>query len=110
MNTATQITDGTFDSTEWKGDARLYVLDPPVTFSDGQTKHVVVSALDLEARRAEDFGLTMWDDILGIDRTAETLVFPTTPEGDVRDWVELALVDTMDHVAALAALGYEVVE
>lgn len=109
MNTATQVTEN-FDTDEWKGDARLYRLDPPALYIDGFTEYVVVSALDVAARRAEEPMLAMLDAMTGVSRQVETMVFPTDASGNTLDWGELALVEALDHDAALAELGYTVGE
>lgn len=109
MNTATQITEN-FDTNEWRGEARLYRLDPPVLYVDGFTEYVVVSALNVAARRVEEPVLAMFDAMTGISRQFETMVFPTDASGSTLDWGELAFVEALDHDAALAELGYAVAE
>lgn len=71
----------------FRGDARVYRLDPP--FEGNET--VVVSAIT----SAFDTG------------RAETMVFPYA-DGSVTDWGELAFSPDLDHEAALRDLGYGV--
>jgi hypothetical protein len=96
---------------DWKSDAALYRVSPPVIYGDEVlTDYVIVSSIDLQARRADDPSLALWDMFFGIDRTEETLVFPADSDAEVLDWDELALVDVRSHFLALTALGYEVAE
>lgn len=78
---------------EWYGDVRLYRLSRPASVerSDGDVLHshyVVVSAATLP------------------NGAEETMVFLAGPDGHVLSWLDLAVVHTLDHDAALAALRF----
>lgn len=102
MNIATKIVD-LFD---WKGDAALYRLAPPLPHGE----YVIVSAIDLAERRNSSPELAMFDFFAGIDRTEETMIFAAFEDGQVTDWGELAVVPVQSHMLALMDLGYEVIE
>ena len=86
------------------GDARLYELSKAVTFKSGyddddnpvqdETYFVVVSG------------------IVAMFSGRETYIFPSDQDGNVLDWGELegSFRGNIDHQAALANLGYEVIQ
>lgn len=81
----------------FRGDARLYRLDPPLThndYFDGEITHeyVVVSAAN--------------DPYSG----PETYIFPADEKGNVTSWGELtgSQRGTLDHEAVLSDLGYTI--
>jgi hypothetical protein len=78
----------TKELTGWRGEARLYQLDPPL---NGH-KYVVVSATVVDYSGAETY-------IFGADR-----------DGRVTDWGELpgSFQGGTDHEGALRNVGYEV--
>lgn len=82
---------------DWKGDARLYRLDPPIPWEGiddeaGDAEHVIVSAADA-------FGMGL-----------ETFIFPANKDGELLDWGELpgSFKGASDHERALGGAGYEV--
>lgn len=79
--------------TGWKGDARLYRVDPPIQFNgDRKTKYVVVSAATV------------------MFSGPETYIFPASREGKVLDWLELhgSFRGALDHTRALEGAGYSI--
>lgn len=123
MSTATKTTGKatlvrTMDPTTWKGDSRLYKLDPPLF---GNVEHAVVSSL--EDAPPMDPILALLGSMAGLKVPTggpETMLIPTDAEGDDRSEEGLALNDehshelldlvsnTTDHVQFLADLDYEV--
>jgi hypothetical protein len=85
----------------WKGDARLYRVDPPMlTHSWGdedasptEHEHVIVSA------------------VVAMYSGPETYIFPATAEGEAVDMLEMdgSFRGALDHEQALRNAGYEVV-
>ncbi len=82
---------------EWRGDARLYRLDPPMTVEDHEgvlesCEHVVVSAVDVP-----------WSG-------PETYIFGADADGNVPRMSELpgSFRGDRDHARALGDAGYEV--
>ena len=75
----------------FRGDARLYQLDPPL---DGN-EFVVVSGID----KAID------------TLKPETFIFKANGKGEVLDWLELpgSFEGSVDHVKALEGAGYTIV-
>lgn len=74
----------------WNGDARLYRVDPPMTYDDDKkTNYVVVSAVNVPP-----YG-------------PETYIFPATRLGEVLDWLELpgSFRGALDHTRALEGAG-----
>lgn len=73
----------------FRGDARLYELNPPL---EGAT-HVVVSAVS------------------SFMMEPETYIFRSDTEGEIQDWLEMegSFRGGMDHQKALHNAGYEVV-
>ena len=77
----------------WKGDARLYRVDPPIQFNeDRKTNYVVVSAATV------------------MFSGPETYIFPASSEGEILDWLELpgSFRGAMDHARALEGAGYSI--
>lgn len=79
---------------DWRGDARLYRVDPPVSWGydgESETDHVIVSGIDNE-----------W----GI----ETYIFAADSTGEVLGWGELdgSFRGAIDHEQALNGAGYSV--
>lgn len=75
----------------WRGDARLYRVDPPMTYDDDKkTNYVVVSAAVV------------------IFSGPETYIFPATRLGEILDWLELpgSFRGGLDHARALEVAGY----
>lgn len=75
----------------FNGDARLFAVEPPVTFGDDQKSgFVVVSKINSWAH--------------------ETYIFPANEQGEVVDWCELdgSRKGEHSHEAVLRAAGYEV--
>lgn len=78
-----------------RGDQRLYLLDPPMPRAydePGGTEYVVVSAVD------------------AMFSGPETYIFASDPDGRITSFGELAgsFQGALDHVAALANAGYQV--
>ncbi len=81
----------------FNGHAALYHVTPPMQSEDddiGATEYVVVSA------------------IVNPYSGSETYIYPANATGKVVDWLELdgSIRGTLDHAAALAGAGYEIVE
>lgn len=77
----------------WGGDARLYKVDPPMTYEDGrQTKYVVVSAVNVPFSGPE------------------TYIFPADSHGKALSWLELpgSFRGALDHTRALEGAGYDI--
>ena len=77
----------------WRGEARLYRVDPPMTYEDGrQTEYVIVSATTVLASGPE------------------TYIFPASREGGILDWLELpgSFRGAIDHARALEGAGYSI--
>ncbi len=74
---------------EWRGDARLYKLDPPMEDDGRKHEHVVVSAVSV-------FG------------EPETYIFPANQDGAVTDFGELPGSEkgSLNHESALSRAGY----
>jgi len=94
MKTATFVKNLT--AYNYKGDARLYRVDPPAQF-DGEeteetTEFVVVSATHV------------------VYSGPETYIFPADSSGEIIDWGELegSFRGGLDHACALENAGYEV--
>lgn len=68
-------------------DQRVYRLSEPITYDNGCTSHVVVSAVTVVGR-------------------PETFIFPSDPEGNVLDWGELegSFQGGLDHEEAINGL------
>lgn len=82
----------------YRGDARLYRLDPP--HHDG-TAYVVVSAVDLPT--VPGFGYP------SSYRTSETMAFAADADGFLTDgFADVAMTPGKDHAECLAELGYTV--
>jgi hypothetical protein len=80
------------DMSDFSGVAKLYRVDPPVSFDDDKkADHVVVSAVDSE-----------W--------ACETYIFPANEKGDVLSWGELdgSQRGSVSHQEVLHAAGYQV--
>ena len=89
----------------FRGDARIYEVDPPVKFDkkvekegdivweDAESPYIVVSAVN----------------VLGYP---ETYIFSSDAEGEVLSWGELegSFKGAKDHARALKGAGYEVIE
>jgi hypothetical protein len=78
----------------FRGDASLYHVDPPIkNYDDREFPYVVVSAADA-------FGYP------------ETYIFGADEDGEVLDWVELpgSFKGALDHERALEDAGYVVQE
>ena len=94
MGTATFIKDVSAEFTEMAG---VYQLDPPLKdYEDEEAfEFVVVSAISC----AFDHG------------GSETLIFPSSVDGDILDWGELpgSQRGTMDAAAVLATAGYDTI-
>jgi hypothetical protein len=88
---------------DFRGAAALYKLTPPYA----GVEYVVASSVDLG--NADPF-VAFIDGMRGTGRTEETMIFPADSDGEVTDWGELAVVPVQDHEAALADLGYSLVE
>lgn len=88
------------DLVGWRGDARLYELSEPVTWTrwerdeevKSETLFVIVSAA------VPPFS------------EPETYIFPAYESGEIANWGELtgSFKGGLDHVQALAGAGYEV--
>lgn len=97
MKTATRvIVDLPYD---WEGEARLYRIDPPMSFIIGEsrlssTEYVVVSTAITE------------------DEGPNTLIFPAKENGEVLDWLDLpgSFAGDLDFDKALRDAGYQVIE
>ena len=76
--------------TGFRGDARLYQMEPPYQDSE----YVVVSGVPM----AFDTG------------QPETYIFKADPEGEITDWVELegSFRGALDHSRALEGAGYTI--
>lgn len=77
----------------FRGDARLYVLDPPVLYDDDlRTRYVVVSAANVPSSGPE------------------TYIFRANDRGEVLDWTELdgSFRGALDHRKALELAGYAI--
>lgn len=75
----------------WRSDARLYRVDPPMTYDDNKkTNYVVVSAANVHLSGPE------------------TYIFPANSKGEVLDWLELpgSFRGALDHTRALEGAGY----
>ena len=74
----------------FRGDARLYQVDPPYHGSE----YLVVSGIDY----AFDTG------------RPETYIFKANPEGEITDWSELegSFRGDVDHAGALEGAGYTI--
>lgn len=87
----------------WSGEARVYMVDPPVEYEGGKkTGYVIVSATTLPS--LPGYGL------LGYD---ETYIFPAHKDGDtfeVSDWMELdgSYRGELNHEQALLNAGYQI--
>ena len=83
---------------DFRGDARAYELDPPLTYDDGRhsTSLVIVSAAYVPYSGPETY-------IFAAKRVGDVV--------DVADWMELpgSFRGGLDHEAALENAGYEVV-
>jgi len=95
MGTATLIRK---NLPEFKGDARLYKLDPPMLGDDRYTieeeyEYVIVSA------------------VLNLGFPPETYIFPADSDGGILDWGELdgSFKGALDHERALNGAGYQIV-
>lgn len=82
---------------EFRGDARLYKLDPPIEdsqWSDGVSKYEYVIVSGVEAMFSGP----------------ETLIFPSDEQGNVVDWGDLdgSFRGDIDHERALNEAGYKV--
>jgi hypothetical protein len=88
VKTATQLPFTPDDS--WKGDARLYHLDPPL----GGADNVIVSAVHADEEGPE-----------------ETVILPAYENGEVMFWATYpdAQTNFYDHAAALNSVGYAVI-
>lgn len=77
----------------FRGDAWLFRMDPPYEEHD----YVIVSAIDLQLVR---YG------------GSETYMFAATPQGGVKDWMQLpgSFEGGKDIPRALRNAGYEIVE
>lgn len=72
-----------------RGEAAVYILDPPLIHAEGVTDHVIVIA-NPRARVVD--------------------VFPCYDDGLIAEWCPLnEFTDGVDHVKALRAMGYEAV-
>jgi hypothetical protein len=104
----------------WKGDARLYKLDPPLF---GNVSTAIVSAV--EDTGPGDPILAMIGQLLGADTAAgggaETMLIPTDEDGDdyseegaalnrehAERLIGMVTTSTTDHAEYLAKVGYEV--
>ena len=87
----------------WKGDARLYRLEPPYVGQDPyssnegdlmQVEYVIVSAATMPFSGPETF------------------IFPASAEGEVQEWLEMegSFKGGLNHRKALKNIGYEVVD
>ena len=86
LKTATKIRD----IVGWRGTVALYRLSEPVSYDDGETDYVIVSA-----------GTTA-------DAGMETFIFPADSAGGALDWGELAgsFRGGLSHEAALSGAGF----
>src|SRR5690349_19484746 len=86
---------------DWKGDARLYRVEPPLRYDtwgdedkdqEAATGYVIVSAADVPFSGPE------------------TYIFAASEAGDVLDWGELdgSFRGGLDHREALSGAGYEI--
>lgn len=80
-----------FDVGEFRGDARLYELDPP----EDDLTHVIVSGVNV-----------------GFGEGEETYIFPADEAGTILSWGELdgSFKGSIDHRRALEGAGWEVQE
>lgn len=86
----------------FRGDARLYEVNPPVNFNEDydtgeykqSTSYVVVSAA------------------IAPFSGPETYIFPADKTGKIIDWLELngSYQGGLDHKLALTNAGYEIIE
>lgn len=99
-NTATQQEVEELD--EWKGDARLYELSPPLN----DITHVVISAVDVS--KINDPFFQSINTMTGGGTAEETLAFPCKANAKDIDMVELdgSITDGLDHERVLKNLGY----
>jgi hypothetical protein len=84
----------------WQGDARLYKVDPPISYStweehehvDHQTEYVIVSAVN------------------ALFSGPETYIFPASLEGKMLSWSELdgSQRGTLCHECVLEDAGYTI--
>lgn len=76
----------------WTGDARLYKVDPPMTYDDKKTNYVVVSATT------------------AVFSGPETYIFPANQHGEILNWLELpgSFRGGLDHTSALEGAGYSI--
>jgi len=79
---------------DWKSDARVYELDPPM---DDEPRYVIVSA------------------VVAPYSGPETYIFPARKVGDVFETVDMLELDgsfrgALDHEQALGNAGYEVIQ
>ena len=100
MNTATFIRK--LPSYEWRGDARLYKLDPPI-------KHTFNGADDCITPCVFDYVA------VSAARTysgPETYIFPATKAGKVVSLLQLpgSFTGSLDHTQALRNAGYSITE
>lgn len=93
---------------DFRGNAALYQLDPPLTESswsddDSPASHeyVIVSAVRLPILT------TMYG-----GASTKTYIFPATPEGEIAEWAELpgSMKNTLSHAEALSEAGYTIEE
>lgn len=106
MNTATFIRK--MDDS-WRGDARLYRLDPPIHI--GLYSGYKYKGSDYIFTDVEYVIVSAVEDPFPFASGMDTLIFPATENGDVMDWGELdgSVVGTLDHALALRDAGYEIV-
>lgn len=85
-------------SANFRGDARLFKLDPPLPYKEWMSEpkqrlaeYVIVSAVEVGGE-------------------PETYIFPADTEGQVLDWAELAgsFQGDLDHTRALKGAGYDI--
>lgn len=77
----------------WGGEARLYRVDPPMSYGDNQqTKYVVVSAVNV------------------MFSGPETYIFPANSNAKILNWLELpgSFRGGLDHTRALEGAGYSI--
>ena len=73
----------------WKGDARLFAVNPPVKYDDKETSFVIVSGVYVIGK-------------------PETYIFPADESGECLSFVEMdgSFKGAIDHEKALQNAGY----
>ncbi len=90
----------------FRGDARLYKLDPPIEFERYEANDQDEYS---EVKHASEFVIV--SALIAPYSGAETYIFPGDASGEIVDWGELSgsFRGALDHEQALNRAGYQII-